>query len=84
MADKVHRDRRYLSLLGAEDLLEVLHLLFLVEVGQLVVGLLIALQVVVYVIMEFLTADSWDELHILLEQSHSVVVNSTYIRVFEE
>ena len=79
MADKVQRDRGQLSLLAIEDLLEVLHLLLLVEVGQLVVGLVVILQVAVCVIMESLTADSSGEVHVLLEESHSVGMDGAQV-----
>ena len=72
------------SLLSTKDLLKILHLLFLIKVGQLVVGLVITLKIVVGMVVESLTANSSGKVHILLENGHSIGMDGTQVGVFKD
>ena len=72
------------SLLSTKDLLKVFHLLFLIKVGQLVVGLVITLKIVVGMVMESLTANSSGKVHIFLENGHSIGMDGTQVGIFKD
>lgn len=66
------------------ELLELLHLLLLVEVGELVEDLVAGLGLKVAVVVESLPADSSGELEVLLLDGHSLGVDGAQLGILEE